>query len=206
MLNLYIHSWFRPEFKVGKLKEMPQFISEIVYKIEQEEPVNGRIFRPTPDFSYFQAIAFPIGALALFLFFLWVSGSSIFSMSSLLLFFIFIPFALYLSLFERYFAPKYVEKHLDQFFVYIGEEGIIKKSRNDVAFIPYDSLKSTRAFVINGNDVSLSLETKKGNLFNPNLLTINGKYLIFDLADYSTYDIRNMVDLINQYIKRQNLR
>ena len=107
----------------------------------------------------------------------------------------------YYSFFTYWIGPWWLKKNLDKYFIYIGEEGIVRKDWNVISFIPWDIV--TGVMVVMGVRASgnyVELEIKGHAVFNPKL--IKGTDGVFaDWIDYAPQDRRDLGEAIKRFIK-----
>lgn len=175
-------------------------------QIDSSGSAEGCVFRPTPDVSkvmtvvmglffimfsilVFQGLSFK----GMFTAELWWSFPAVF-------FVFFILF--YYSFFIYWIGPVYVKKNIDNYFIYIGKEGIIRKESGRVALVPWEIITGVSVvFGVRGGGNYLELEIKGHQVWTPKLVRgANESTLFADWVEYSAQDMRAMKDIIQKFL------
>jgi hypothetical protein len=207
MINsLKLYSYFYKEIRVVKKGKLNETLRNLVDRIDNDGNYSGKLFRPTPDPS--RLMLFLMSPFLIFFLFLMYQvtggiGYIIESRSFYLLFLICVVsfFMFYYSFFTYWIGPWWLKKNLDKYFIYIGDEGIVRKDWNVISFVPWDIV--TGVMVVMGVRASgnyVELEIKGHATFNPKL--IKGTDGVFaDWIDYAPQDRRELGAAIKQFIK-----
>ncbi len=203
---LKFYSYFHKEIKVIKKKNLSGEIKYLVTNVDNGGNVGGKVFRPTP--STHKVMAIVIG-MFMFIFlglvFQSMSLDYIFNTGPwwfIPVFLIVLFFLFYYSFFTYWIGTWYLRKNLDKYFIYVGEEGIIRKDSNKITFIPWDIVTGVNFFSsVRAGGSYLELEIKGHLVWTPKLVKGASDANVFaDWVEYSAQDMRGIESIIKRFI------
>lgn len=215
MFSLWFYSFFFKEIKIGNWQKMPENLCILTEKMVNGEQTTGRIFRPTPQVSIFMTIL--ISAICwgfmYVIFFVFYSNfiRDVFAgnRNALLMLALFVLLSIYFfyyTFLSYLIFPKWLEKKLNHYFIYVGPEGIIRKDYWRLAFIPWPIVSGAAVShsYIGGDDVNLSLDLylKNNRVWSPMLINSYAYGSLWcGLVTYRIDDMRLIANNINLYAK-----
>ena len=215
MFSLWFYSLFYKDIKFGKWQKMSQNLCILTEEIMRNESVVGRVFRPKPEKNLFMAILISSTSLAFLIVLIFVLGGGTsfityvwFKMQwFMLVLAIMVIYFFYYSLLCYWIFPGWLQKRLNNYFIYIGPEGIIRKDYFRSAFIPWSAMSGA---ILNhsylgddGASLSLDLFIRNHKVWNPMLINSYAYgSLWFGLVTYDINDMQLIVNEINTYASK----
>ncbi|MFZ2189927.1 MAG: hypothetical protein WA057_06680 [Candidatus Magasanikiibacteriota bacterium] len=213
MFSLWFYSLFFREIKIGKWQKMPENLANLSEKIMRNEPTSGKIFRPTPQKSWFITILTTVIFVGFFVW-LFILGSGIgffsyvwFKMQWFLVLMLFlVVYFFYYSILSNWLFPNWLKKKNNHYFIYVGPEGILRKDYFRACFIPWSVVSGAMVnhsyWGEDGSSLSLDLFIKDHKVWNPMLVNsyAHGSFW-YGLVTYSMDDMFLIANNIKNYAK-----
>jgi len=118
---------------------------------------------------------------------------------------------LYYSIWQNWLAILWIRQHRDEYFVYIGKDGVIRTTRWFWVFIPWEIIDGAEfehgqefnpGFDYMTSFRNLKINLKGHTIFTPNFIKGHGGGNIFDdWVEYSDDDMKKIAELINDKAK-----
>jgi len=192
------------------MSETTQFLLQ---KLVQGEPTAGKVFKPTPEISIFMTILMSVICwgfvfLVFFVFFDWswskiIHGEKI-TWVMIFLLVIFCVYFFYYTFLSYLIFPLWLKKKINDYFIYVGPEGVIRKDYFRTCFIPWTAISGAGVqHTIFGGEASgleLDIYLKNHQVWTPMLINSYAYGSLWHgLVTYRLDDMYSIAQFISQY-------
>lgn len=218
--NPYLASLFDDRIVRGCLERVPAAVRDLAERVANGT-ATGRVFRPSAELEWVPAVIAWLGLAALVILPVWFlalsSGASL--RASLrgagtptlvlggLVLLLAVLWVAYYALWLNLAAPGYLRRHADQYYVYLGPEGALRRDGGTLTFFPWaivvgSDLALGRVATADGMEPVRSLELRLdgGGRLTPALVKGYGPGIFFqDWFEFPEADLREMAGLVERY-------